>query len=54
MIRLQTLDLGVGFSPAIDSTIQFSELPDAQLLISAEGRQSTSSEWPLDPASPSP
>jgi len=44
----------VGLSPAIDNTIQFSELPDAQLLISVEGRQSTSPEWPLDPASPSP
>lgn len=48
----ETFDLGVGLSPAIDKTIQFSELP---LVISVEGWQSTSSEWPLEPpASPSP
>lgn len=34
VVRLYTLDLGVGLSPAIDNTIQFSEFPDVHVLIS--------------------
>jgi len=47
----------VGFSPAIDNTIQFSELPDVQVCISAVADRnwlSISSKWPLVLATPSP
>lgn len=52
------MDLGVGLSPAIDSTIQFSELPNDEVLISgaAEGHwSSSSSAWPpVTVTTPSP
>ena len=47
----------MGLFPAIDNTIQFSELPAVQVCISGaadESGQSISSEWPLVPATLSP
>lgn len=52
-----TLKRGVGFSPLIESTIQFSELPEVQLLSSGaldEEWQLSSSGSPLPDATPSP
>lgn len=55
-MRLSTLDLGVGLSPAIDNTIQFSEFADVQVLIlgtADEHWQLSSSELLFVPAAPS-